>query len=347
MTLAIPVRNIYYLLLYAWGHFKGSGVENVGADESPDLPTLLAKVLIEGVNRLIRRGLDRGYLQTTEETRTPRGRLRLDLIAKRQTLLRGIAVCDVDELTPEVLHNQIIKSTLLSLSNCDAVSKSMRHDLSMVALRMSGVSTVRLSADLFHRVQLSRNTSQYSFLMRVCELIFHSLLPDSLGAGAKFQSVVEDDLRMPSLFEDFLRNFYSQELDCRSVGSEIMKWDAEAHHAPDLDFLPAMKTDITIRFTDRIIIADAKFYKDALKGGRYSTKVQSAHLYQLSAYLAHMKAKESDTSLAGVLIYPANGQSIRLHYRLLGVPVSVVTVNLASDWRDIHHELLDIVSAFS
>ena len=90
--MTIPVRNIYYLLLYAWGHFKSGGVRDVGADESPDLPNLLGKVLNEGTHRLLRRGLDRGYIEVTEETRSPRGKLRLDVITKQQTLLRGFAV---------------------------------------------------------------------------------------------------------------------------------------------------------------------------------------------------------------------------------------------------------------
>lgn len=81
--MTIPVRNIYYLFLYAWGHFKSGGVRDVGADQSPDLPNLLGKVLHEGTHRLLRRGLDRGYIEKTEETRSPRGKLRLDVMTKQ------------------------------------------------------------------------------------------------------------------------------------------------------------------------------------------------------------------------------------------------------------------------
>jgi 5-methylcytosine-specific restriction enzyme subunit McrC len=339
----IPVRNIYYLLLYAWGHFKSGGIRGVGTDESPDLPNLLGKVLNTGVHRLLRRGLDRGYIEVTEETRSPRGKLRLDLMTKQQTMLRGFAVCDLDELTPDVLHNQVLKATLVSLSNCVDVAKGLRHELKMNAQRMAAVSPIRLSADIFHRVQLSRNTSQYGFLMRVCELVFHSRLPDDQGSGSKFQSILEDEVRLPALFEEFLRNFYRSELSGYSAASEIMSWQADAENEDDLAYLPIMKTDITLRSNDQTIVADAKYYKEALTGGRYSAKIQSAHLYQISTYIEHARRNEPDKPIAGLLIYPSNGQSLRLRYRLMGSRVTVATINLAAEWPDIHTELLEVI----
>ena len=342
--MSIPVRNIYYLLLYAWGHFKSGGVKDVGIDESPDLPNLLGKVLNEGTHRLLRRGLDRGYIEVTEETRSPRGKLRLDVMTKQQTMLRGFAICDLDELTTDVLHNQIPKASLVSLANCSDVKKDLRHELQASARRMLGVSPIRLSATVFHRVQLSRNTSQYGFLMRVCELVFHALLPDEQGAGSKFQSIMEDEKRMPAIFEEFLRNFYRSEMPGYSSASEIMSWYAEADDDAHLSYLPIMKTDITLRSGARTIVADAKYYKEVLKGGRYDPKVRSDHLYQLSTYLAHIRLKEPNQLLSGLLIYPAVSQSLRLNYSLLGTPVRIATVDLSAEWPAIHDELIQLVS---
>jgi 5-methylcytosine-specific restriction enzyme subunit McrC len=341
--MTIPVRNIYYLLLYAWGHFKSGSVRDVGVDQSPDLPGLLGKVLNDGTHRLLRRGLDRGYIEVTEETRSPRGRLRLDVMTKQQTMLRGFAVCDLDELTPDVLHNQILKASMLSLATCSGIKKSLRHELMKSSRRMVGVAPIRLSADLFHRVQLSRNTSQYGFLMRVCELVFHALIPDDIGRGSKFQSILEDETRMPAVFEDFLRNFYRSELPGYSAASEIMPWFAEAEEESDLAYLPIMKTDITLRSQDRIIVADAKYYKEMLSGGRYTPKVRSEHLYQLNAYLAHVAKRDPGKRLSGLLIYPSKGQSLRFRYHLLGTPVTVATVDLGAEWSAIHSELIGLI----
>jgi len=279
-----------------------------------------------------------------EDTRFPRGKLRLGDMMKRQTLLRGVAVCDLDELTPDVLHNQILKASLLALANCRSIEKGLRHDLKISAKRMTGISAIRLSADLFYRVQLSRNTSQYGFLMRVCELIYNSLLPDEQGNGSKFLSVLDDETRMSALFEEFIRSFYRLELPGYSAASEIMQWLAEADNAIDLAYLPIMKTDITLRSGSRTIVADAKYYKEILAGGRYDPKVRSEHLYQISTYLAHVREREPGQELSGLLVYPSAGESLRFRYRLLGVPLTVATLDLTAAWPAIHAELVELIA---
>ena len=40
-----------------------------------------------------------------------------------------------------------------------------------------------------------------------------------------------------------------------------------------------------------------------------------------------------------MLIYPDVGRSLRLRYRLLGIPVLVATVDLGQEWNDIEAEL--------
>ena len=79
------------------GSIPGGRLGEVGIDESPDLPSLFAKLLLSGTRRVFRRGLDRGYETFTHELIGPRGRLRLDRIIKEATQLRGTAICDFDE----------------------------------------------------------------------------------------------------------------------------------------------------------------------------------------------------------------------------------------------------------
>ena len=67
------------------------------------------------------------------------------------------------------------------------------------------------------------------------------------------------------------------------------------------------------------------------------------YLNQLSAYLAHVLKNEPTQAASGLLIYPANGQSLNLKYSLLGVPVTVATVDLNADWQSIHAELIGLV----
>ena len=331
------------MLLYAWDCVPRGGVDEVGIDTSPNLPTLLGKVLNEGAHRLWRRGLDQGYVEVTEETRTPRGKLRLEIMSKQQTLLRGQAVCDWDERTVNVLHNQILRTTLRSLAHCEDVAQEQRRELIYSWRQMKEVSLIRLKADLFRRVQFSRHISHYGFLMRICELVFHMLLPDQQCRGSKFRNVLKDDLYMPGLFEKFLRNFYRIELTGYKAQSESMKWIAVAPQISHLEYLPRMITDITLRSQESTIVADAKYYSDFLAGGQRAPKAHSANLYQLLTYLNHIYIREPEKLVSGLLVYPAADRTGRLEYRLLDIPVTVATVDLGAEWPNIHRELLGLI----
>jgi 5-methylcytosine-specific restriction enzyme subunit McrC len=315
-------------------------------DKSPDLPNLFAKLLSAGTRRLLRRGLDRGYKTFTEELKSPRGRLRLDRMIKETTQLRGTAVCDFDELTHDVLHNQVLKATLINLATCSDVEKEARHDLRSLARRFHDVVDIHLSASCFRRMVISRNNREYMFLMRLCEFVFLSLMPDERGATSRFQKVLDDEVRMSAVFEDFLRNFFELNRAEYRVRAEAPDWYVTDATEEDLTFLPRMLTDITLRHANHTIIVDAKFYATPLIQSHHGDgeRVRSQHLYQLITYLQHERLRHADKGLAGVLIYPDIGQSLRLRYRLLGIPILVATVDLGKEWRDIEielHKLLD------
>jgi 5-methylcytosine-specific restriction enzyme subunit McrC len=337
--MTIPIRNLYYLFLYAWARFPGGAVGEVGIDESPDLPNLFAKLLSAGTRTLLRRGLDRGYRTFSDELTGPRGRLRLDRMVKEATQLRGTAICDFDELTHDILHNQVLKATLVKLARCPDVEKEIGHDLRSLARRFHDVADIRLSASCFRRIVVSRSNREYIFLMRLCEFIFWSFMPEEHGSGARFQQVLEDELRMSAVFEDFLRNFFQLHRTEYLVRAESPEWCVSEATEEDLALLPRMVTDITLRHPDHTIIIDAKFWKKTLSQGRYGDRVWSQHLYQLITYLQNERISQNDKDLSGMLIYPDVGRSLRLRYRLLGIPVLVATVDLGRDWPDIEGEL--------
>jgi 5-methylcytosine-specific restriction enzyme subunit McrC len=73
MKQPIPIENIYYLFCYAWDRFPEGKAIDVGRIKSPKIWDLLASVLVRGINRLIRRGLDRGYTEIEEDISAVRG----------------------------------------------------------------------------------------------------------------------------------------------------------------------------------------------------------------------------------------------------------------------------------
>ena len=325
----VPIKNLYYLFCYAWHFVPDDLVIDVGAVKSDDVLSLCAHVLTTGIDRLLRRGIDRGYLELAEESSRIRGRLDITHMITGLTWVNARAVCRFDDLSPDVLPNRILRTTVQLLSNAP-IERELLNRLHETDLKLSGISTISLSASLFRRVQLHRNNSFYAFLLRVCELVHVSLLPDRSGDEPSwFRDVLSDEKYMAAVFEEFIRNFYSIKQSQFTVSRTQPKWNATATNSDELRYLPAMTTDVTLSSEGRTIIIDAKYYRDALQSHYGSRTVHSGNLYQLLAYL---KGSSHDVSVGhsieGILVYPAGERFVDLDYAIDGFPVKICTIDL-------------------
>jgi 5-methylcytosine-specific restriction enzyme subunit McrC len=343
---AIPIENIYYLFCYVWDRFPEGQAIGVGRTDSPKIWDLFASVLVRGVNRLKRRGLDRGYDEIEEETSTIRGRIIMGETLRRNLLVFGRANCRFDELRHDILHNQIIKATLSELTRVDELDASLRHELRCSTHLFSEVSDISLSSSLFRRVQLSRNNANYDLLLKICELMHSAQLPHQQGRSSKFSNALEDENIMAGVFESFVRNFFKREQSKFTVASECIQWDGQALNAESAQYLPTMRTDVTLRSNDRTIIIDAKYYTEALTENYGRKKLRSDHLYQLFSYLKNCRSRSGIMpAVEGILVYPATSQPLDLQYTISGHVVRIRTIRLDQPWKNIHTDMCALLGA--
>ena len=163
--MTIPVQNIYFLLCYAWANLEQRDSVNIDAVDPHNVSDLYARVLSNGVQRLIKRGLDRSYTLHSEETPRLRGRIDFAQSIKRQTWQQGRMHCEFDELSHNILHNQIIKTTIGNLINTADLSRERREELVSVNRYLKTIDRIHLTAATFKRVQLHRNNSHYRLLL--------------------------------------------------------------------------------------------------------------------------------------------------------------------------------------
>ncbi len=162
----IPIANIYYLLCYAWRHIQESDVvrlEELGGLER--LHDLLGKMLSEGVFLLIRRGIDCGYRDVCENTASVRGKILVSDTVKQALRVKGQVACNFEEMTHDVLHNQILRSTLKSLLQLSDLNPEVRTIVRNAYKKLNGVTCLPLKRQLFQRVSLDRNRQYYRFLL--------------------------------------------------------------------------------------------------------------------------------------------------------------------------------------
>lgn len=355
MSQGIPIANVYYMLCYAWRYGLERDLKRLSAIQGLTTPQdLLAKLLANGVNHLIRRGIAHGYIERREDLAGIRGRIAMARTIKRALRARRKVACDFEELSVDILANQILRSTLDRLLTLDrnevhpdhGLADGIRSEVAAARRRLTGVSGIRLNLHAFGRVQLSHDRSTYGFLLSLCRMIYEFSFVDEQTGRTFFRDFRPDPKLMPTLFEAFVTGFYSREshFDVNADGRSIQWSGRYALTEMDDDRIPRMKADIVLESRDRRIIIDTKFYGRAVRGG-YGGRLRSEHLYQLLAYLRNREGtRPRGPKHDGILLYPRVDEHLAIDIQLEGFRIQACTIELNQDWRAIHADLLEILN---
>jgi 5-methylcytosine-specific restriction enzyme subunit McrC len=318
-------------------------VVSVSQDDCKTLAELFARVLDGGVTHLLKRGIDRGYITEEEDTSSLRGKFDVSVTIKRNLLRQSRVHCVIDSLSYDVMHNRIIKATIRSLVRCKDLDRNLRDRLLRLYRRLHEIIDIDLSAKVFGSVQLHRNNAYYRFLLQVCRLIHDNLLINEDTGDSRFRDFLQDDKQMAVLFEKFVRNFYRHEQSSFRVKSERFFWQEVEATQGDLQFLPGMKTDVSLDSPTRKIVIDTKYYAKCLQSYFDSETIHSGNLYQLFAYLKNLQIGDS-RQIEGVLLYPTVSKSLSLRYRIQGHTMRIATVDLNAEWQTIRQRLLGLLT---
>ncbi len=345
----IPVQNVYFLLCYAWNRLEERDSVNVSTTNCEHVLDLLSRVLCTGTTHLLKQGLHRDYILHREDTRTIRGHFDVGASIKSGGLPQSIAVCEYDELSHNVLHNRILKTTISSLIGHPRLSAENEKQLVQLHRRLLAIDCVDLTSRCFAQVRIHRNNRFYGFLLSICKLIYENVLAKEGEGDYEFKDFIRDSAQMARLFEEFLRNFYRIELErrqqgCRVIGAERLHWylDEEAPEAKP--FLPTMLTDISIEWPDRYLIIDAKYYSQTFQKHYDKKTIHSANLNQLFTYVVQIEPRgEQYEGCEGMLLYPTVDEELNVEFSSRGHRMMVKTVNLAQDWEAINERLHEVV----
>ena len=339
----IPILNIYYLLCYAWDKLAEREVVSVEAIDATSLADLFARVLINGTNHLLKRGFDRGYVPQYEWAGRLRGRICFQEAIRRNATMTGRLPCDFDDLSYDVLHNQILKATMRRLIRTQGLAVESSENLAQLCRLFSDIQDIEVTSRVFGQVQLYRNNQFYDFLLKVCELIYRNLLVSEKSGTSKFMDFVREPKQMRILFENFVRNFYRTHTDYHVKREDIYwRWIAADQVAAGL--LPKMQTDISLTSDTRKIIIDCKFTPEATQHHYEAEKLRSSHLFQVNAYLDNLPEGKLTDTCDIMLLYPTVDSPLTASYADKGRKISIRTINLNQPWQSIHHDLLALVA---
>ena len=345
----IPIQNIYYLLCYAWNKLDESEVVQIDASANTSLLNLFAKVIINGTTHILKRGLDRDYVTHEDDLQSIKGKLLFAPSLKRNLLSHAKASCQYDELSYDILHNRILKMTMRRLLKADDLDTTLKNGLVTLYRRLPPMDEIVLTNRDFYKVKLHRNNFFYDFLLAVCEIIYDGLLLDENTGKYKFKDFLRDEGKMNLLFEEFVRNFFKMEQSDYKVSREHISWALEKA-GPHDQYLPQMETDISLTAKDgsKKIVIDTKYYVSGFKATAKmgsGDKLISHNLYQLYSYLKNLEAKGGVNQYCeGILLYAAVDETADLAFSMPGHRISIKTLNLDQDWKNIDADLRKVVA---
>jgi len=343
--MAIPIKNIYFMLCYAWDRLDEQHKVDLSIADQTSLLNLLAKVLISSTRNLLKQGLDRNYRHQEDEILGVKGKMDVAETLKRNLLFKQKTQCVLDDFSSNMLLNQVLASTLHRLTRTQGIEETLKIDLHILLNRFSGVERMEIRRNHFSQLQLSRNNQRYGFALDVCRLIFENSFPSEEAGRYAFSDFRRDESKMRDLFEAFVRNFYRIEQRAYPVvKKEVIKWQFKSADESNRRFLPRMETDITLESNHRKIIIDTKYYQKTLVTRFEQGKIHSTNLYQLFSYLMNQEDGTEKTMTArGILLYPTVEEELNLVYEFGEHVLEIKTVDLNSDWAIISARLMDIL----
>ena len=111
----IPIKNLFYMLCYAWNVLSIKDEILVSSDDYGDAYNLLGRVFSYGIGKLIRSGFHRSYIQKEEELSTLRGKINVQESINRLSFQRRQLTCNYDEYSTNDIFNQILNYTIAAL----------------------------------------------------------------------------------------------------------------------------------------------------------------------------------------------------------------------------------------
>ena len=215
---SIFIKNIYYMLSYAFTTLNQSNFEDVATEEFENMHNLFAAILAKGIGQQLKQGLYREYLNKRENMAAMRGKIDMSGTIKNKIARQQILSCEYDDLSENNLLNQILKTTVMILLRHSKVDAEYKNALKKEMLFFSNVDTIEPASIRWSSIRFQRNNQTYRMLVSICQLILEGMLLTTEQGEYKLASFV-DEQRMCRLYEKFILEYYSKKFPALSVSA--------------------------------------------------------------------------------------------------------------------------------
>lgn len=336
----IPIRNIYYMLSYAFQVLNEQGYKSIETEQFDNVAELCAAILSKGVSLQLKRGLGREYIENTESLSSLRGRIEISESIKTRSMLKRQLVCSYDDFSENSYMNRIIKTTMELLLHAD-ITKARKKELRKLLVFFGNVDLLGIHT-INWKVQYNRNNQTYRMLISICYLVVKGLLQTNTDGTTRLMDFL-DEQRMCRLYERFILEYFRKEFPQLSASASQIPWALDDGIG---EMLPVMQTDIMLTSGSKVLIIDAKYYSHTTQAQYDVRALHSGNLYQIFTYVKNKEADLSDSphEVSGLLLYARTDEAVQPShtYKMSGNKISVRTLDLNCEFAEIAEQLNSI-----
>lgn len=331
------------MLAYAFQSLRQSNYEKVAAEDFENIHDMFAAIIGKGVAGQLKQGLFRGYILQEEELLVLRGKLNIQGTIRNKIQHKQKLFCEYDELSENNLFNQILKTTMQILIRQKTVKQEHKIVLKKNLVFFDNVDAIEPDMIKWEKIRYQKNNQSYRMLMNVCYLVLSGLLLSTDKGEVKLASFLEDRV-MYSLYEKFILEYYRYHHPEYKANPDTISWDIDDGV---IEFLPAMVTDITMKYGGRTLIIDAKYYAHTMQNRFDVQSIHSGNLYQIFTYVKNLD-KDNTGNVAGTLLYAKTQEQITPNnkYSMGGNTIWVKTLDLNLPFTQITEQLEKIVGDY-
>ncbi|MCM3570310.1 McrC family protein [Neobacillus mesonae] len=268
--------------------------QTISQFEKVDLAHILARLYITELFKAVKRGLYRGYTTKSENMNHLKGRLLISPHIRKNAFVSVNAFCEYDELSPNVLFNQVLKAALKIIYPYVQQS-ALKTQTLMIFEMFDEVDDVYVNPATMDTIQINRQNQHYEAVLQLALAIIHST---SMGTGASGQIAFTFLFKINDLYEGYVGECLKRvlppsdyQLDLQHRGRKLLI-DANTGRKTI-----QLKPDFVIsrlsgEEPEPIIILDTK-WKNIL----YHS--QQGDIYQMYAYITSYKTAERC-----IILYP-------------------------------------------
>lgn len=333
----IPIRNVYYMLSYAFQVLKETGYKDLATEKFDNTAELMSAILAKGVASQVKRGMVREYIEKTEPLSSVRGRIDITASIKTRSIHKRQLVCSYDDFSANAYMNRILKTAMVLLLK-EHISSERKRPLRKLLVFFDGIDTLDIHA-INYRFTFNHNNQTYRMLISICYLVIKGLL-QTQSSGKTHLMDFMDEQRMCRLYEKFILEYYKKEHPELVVSASQIPWALDDGESA---MLPVLQSDVMLSKGNNVLIIDAKYHMNSMQMHYGKRTIHSRNLCQIFTYVKNKDKSFGNRqhTVSGMLLYASTDEAIQPNstYQMSGNKISVRTLDLNQDFCEIAKQL--------